>query len=119
MVGESQEHNPPLTDGEVILILSAMQGHLESPCLWEKHANAILWEISLIPTVHEPCLYLGTINGKRVILKYQVDDFAIAAPDEHTANIHLDMIDDELSIPMKRQGFLDMYNNIDILQTRD
>jgi hypothetical protein len=29
------------------------------------------------------------------------------------------MIDDELSIPMKRQGYLDMYNGIDILQTRD
>ncbi len=115
----NHKHNPPLTDGEVIPILSAMQGHPESPRLWEKHADAILREIGLIPTVHEPCLYSGTINGKRVIFKRQVDDFAIAAPDKHTANILLDMIDDELSIPMKRQGFLDMYNGIDILQTRD
>jgi len=29
------------------------------------------------------------------------------------------MIDDELSIPMKWQGFLDMYNSIDVLQARD
>jgi hypothetical protein len=28
------------------------------------------------------------------------------------------MIDDKLTIPMKRQGFLDMYNGIDVLQTR-
>ena len=60
--------------------------------------------------VHEPCLYSGVIDGKRVVFKRQVDDFAIAVPDEWTANVLLDMIDDELAIPMKRQGYLDMYN---------
>ena len=54
-----------------------------------------------------------------MIFKHQVDDFAIAAPDEQTANILLDKIDDKLTIPMKRQGFLDMYNGIDVAQTRD
>jgi hypothetical protein len=48
----------------------------------------------------------------------QVDDFAVATPNERTASILLDMIDERLSIPMKRQGFLDMYNGIDIIQTR-
>ena len=43
----------------------------------------------------------------------------MAAPDERTATILLDMIDDKLTIPMKRQGFLDMYNGIDVIQTRD
>ena len=94
-----------------------MQGHPESPRLWEKHADAILWECGLVPTVHEPCLYSGLINGNRFIFKCQVDDFAIAAPDEKMANILLDLIDDCLSIPMKLQGFLDMYNGIDLLQT--
>ncbi len=42
----------------------------------------------------------------------------MAAPDETTANILLDMLDDRLTIPLKRQGFLDMYNGVDILQTR-
>ena len=45
------------------------------------------------------------INGQCVIFKWQVDDFSIAAPNEHTANVLLDMIDDKLTIPMKRQGF--------------
>ena len=54
-----------------------------------------------------------------MIFKRHVDDFAIAAPDEQTANILLDLIDDELSIPMKRQCYLDMYNGIDVIQTRD
>jgi hypothetical protein len=33
---------PPIPKGHVIPILSAMQGHPESPWLWEKHADAIL-----------------------------------------------------------------------------
>jgi hypothetical protein len=41
----------------------------------------------------------------------QVDDFAIAAPNERTSDILLDMIDEKLSIPLKRQGLLDMYND--------
>ncbi len=57
--------------------------------------------------------------GIWVIFKRQVDNFAIGTPNEHTANIILDMIDDALSIPMKRQGLLDMYNGIDVTQTRD
>jgi hypothetical protein len=110
---------PPLEEGLVIPILSAMQGHPESPRLWEKHADSILRELGLKPTIHEPCLYSGVIAGKRIIFKRQVDDFALAVPDERTATIMLDMIDDKLMIPMKRQGFLDMYNGIDVIQTRD
>ena len=49
----------------------------------------------------------------------QVDNFAIAARNELTVNILLDLIDDNLSIPLKRQGLLDMFNGIDIVQTRD
>jgi len=102
----------------MIPILSAMQGHPESPRLWEKHADAILRELGLTPTIHEPCLYSGIINGKRIILMRQVDDFAIAAPDSHTADHLLDMLDDKLSIPIKQQGLLDMYNGVDVLQSR-
>ena len=54
-----------------------------------------------------------------MIFKRQVDDFAIAAPDAQTADILLDMLDDKLRIPIKRQGFLDMYNGIDVYKTRD
>ena len=48
----------------------------------------------------------------------QVDDFAIATADETTANKLLDTIDDMLSIPLKRQGLLDMFNGMDIVQTK-
>ncbi len=30
----------------------------------------------------------------------------------------MDLIDDSLTIPIKRQGYLDMYNGVDVLQTK-
>ncbi len=109
----------PIPTGHVIPVLSTMQGHPESPRLWEKHADTILQELGLTPTVHEPCLYPGNVAGKRVIFKRQVDDFAIAAPDKKTADILLDLIDDQLTIPLKGQGLLDMFNGANVVQTRD
>jgi hypothetical protein len=99
--------HPPLEPGQVIPILSAMQGHSESPRLWEKHADPILQDIGMTPTVHEPCIYSGIINGKHTLLKRQVNDFAIAAPNERSYHSPCPKIDDELSIPMKQQGYLD------------
>ena len=49
----------------------------------------------------------------------QVDDFAVAVPSERIANILFDLIDDELTIPLKRMGLVDMFNGLDVLQTRD
>ncbi len=99
---------PPIPSGQVIPILLG---------LWEKHVDEILREIGLTPTVHKPCLYSGVINDNRVLFMRQVDDFAIATLDEHTSEILMDMIDDKLKIPIKRQGYLDMYNGVDVLQT--
>jgi hypothetical protein len=94
-----------------------MQGHPESPCLWEKHADKILQEIGLTPTVHKPCLYSGVFNGNQVLFMRQVDDFAEAAPNSKTSDMLMDLIDNKLSIPIKRQGYLDMYNGVNIYQT--
>jgi hypothetical protein len=87
-------HRPPIPEGHVILVLSAMQSHPKYPQLWEKHADNILWELDLVPNMYEPCLYLGFVDGKRTIFMRQVDDFAIAARDQRTADILLDMLDD-------------------------
>ncbi len=50
----NHKKRPPIPHGHVIPILSAMQGHPESQRLWEKHVDAILREIGLVPTTHEP-----------------------------------------------------------------
>jgi hypothetical protein len=102
----------------MIPILLAMQGHPELPHLWEMHADAILHELGLTLTIHEPCLYSSVINGNCVIFMRQVDNFAISAPNAHTVDVLLDLLDECLTIPIKQQGHLDMYNGIDILQTQ-
>ena len=71
------------------------------------------------PTVHEPCLYVGEIDGFRVLFIRIVHDFAISTAHDRTAAILLDRVDDKLSIPIKRQGRIKMFNGLDIHQTRD
>jgi hypothetical protein len=46
------------------------------------------------PTFHEPCLYVGLINEQWVLFMHQVDDFAVAAPNEQIANQVFNMLDD-------------------------
>ncbi len=94
-----------------------MQGHPESPQLWEKHADKILRKIGLTLMIHKPCLYSGTFNGNSVLYMHQVDDFAVAAPNAKTSNMLMDLINEKISIPIKRQGYLDMYNGVNIHQT--
>ena len=115
----NHKHRDPIPPGYVIPILSAMQGHPESPRLWEKHADKILRDIGLTPTIHEPCLYSGLIHGERVLFKRQVDDFAVGAKSERIANILWDMIDERLTFALKRMGLVDLFNGIDVKQTQD
>jgi hypothetical protein len=66
----------------------------------EKH-RSIIRKYGFKPTAHEPCLYLGKVRGERCIFKRQVDDFAIATEHEETAHHFFDLLDDELTMPMK------------------
>ena len=109
---------PPIPPNHVIPILSAMQGHPEAPRLWEKHADKILRSIGLTPTTHEPCLYSGLVDGQRILLLRQVDDFAVAVPSEQAASHVFDLIDEQLTIPLKRLGLVTLFNGLDITQSR-
>eukprot|EP00804_Cyclotella_cryptica_P017245 CCRYP_016804-RA/>CCRYP_016804-RA protein AED:0.21 eAED:0.21 QI:0/0/0/1/1/1/3/0/813 len=102
----------------VIPVLAAMQGHPESPRLWEKHIDKILEMLHFVATVHEPCPYRGVVDSQHVIFKRQVDDFAVAMTSKHIANLIFDAIDNKLSMWIKRQGLLTLYKDIDILQSR-
>jgi hypothetical protein len=70
-------------------------------------------------TIYEPCLYSGLIDGQQVLFMHQVDNFAVAAPDERTANILFDMIDNRLTFPMKQMGLINLFNGLNIERTRD
>jgi hypothetical protein len=109
----------PIPEGYVIPVLAAMQGHPESPRLWEKHIDKILRiHLGFVPTVHEPCIYCGTVDGERVLFKRQVDDFLLAAHSAATATKVWDRIGAHLRMPMKRYGLVTMYNGLDIQQSR-
>jgi hypothetical protein len=48
---------PPIQpECTVVRVHNAIQGHPESPRLWEKHIDKILRELGLQPATHEPCL---------------------------------------------------------------
>ena len=109
---------PPIPPGFVIPVLAAIQGHPESPRLWEKYIDRILKHIGFTPTVHEPCLYSGEFDGERVLFMRQVDDFACAAPTERIAGIVMDLVDEYLYLPIKRQGLVSLFNGIDVVQAK-
>jgi hypothetical protein len=46
-----------------------------------------------------------------------VDDFALATENEETAQYFFDVLDDKLTMPMKRLGLITLFNGVDVLQT--
>lgn len=91
--------NPPIpAHCNVVRVHNAIQGHPESPRLWEKHIHQILKELGLRATTHAPCMYTGVIDNNRILFLRQVDDFAVAAQDEHIANTLLNKINAKMRI---------------------
>lgn len=102
----------------VVRVKHAIQGHPESPRLWEQLMDKILRDTGLQPTRHEPCLYQGYINNNYTLFLRQVDDFAIAVPNEETAAYVIKQINEKLNLPIHIMGKVTRFNGIDIEQTR-
>ena len=101
-----------------VRVQHAIQGHPESPRLWQDFIDNILKELGFHQVTHEPCLYtkVDTQSQERIYLLRQVDDFAVACSNETTANKLWDDIDQRLSAKLKREGRLQRHNGIDISQ---
>jgi hypothetical protein len=97
---------------------NAIQGHPESPRLWEKLIDKILRKIGLKPTTHEPCLYYGHMNGSYTLFLRQVDDFAIATTTEAQATEIIRQINNHLRLPIHNLGVINRFNGMDVDQTR-
>jgi len=52
-------------------------------------------------------------------LKQQVDDFAVASDTQQTCDILFDMTNDRLMLPLKQLGLINLFNGLDVEQTRD
>ena len=82
-----------IPEGYVLKVKKALQGHPEAARQWARLIDGLLRnELNLKPTTHEPCLYSGEHNGIPVLFLRQVDDFAIACPDETIAKSIIDHI---------------------------
>ena len=115
----SPPQTPPLLTGEVTLCFGALQGYPEAPRLWEHYADKIIRTLALKSTIHELCHYSGFVQDKRVLICRQVDNFAVAVSAECIANIIFDHIDDLLPSPLTKMGLITLFNDVDVLQTRD
>ena len=104
-----------------VKVKHAIQGHPESPRLWQLFIDKILTKIGFKATTHEPCIYRlpQDVFGEEVFLLRQVDDFALGCDSEETAEKIWKLIDQEMSAPLKREGLLKRFNGIDIEQTKD
>ena len=115
---ENELGKPPIPKGYVLRVHHALQGHPESPRLWERHIDKILKKHGFQPTTHDPCLYHYTKDNTRILFLRQVDDFAVAARDPSDAHRIIQLINSSLSIPVKDQGIIEWYNGIDVEQTK-
>ena len=115
-----QQGKQPIPRGHVLPVNHALQGHPESPRLWSKLIDGIIRNhVGLKPTTHEPCLYSGEIEGEKVYLLRQVDDFAVASSNIATSNKVIEKISIKLSVPMHNLGILKRFNGVDMHQGQD
>jgi len=116
---ENHLRRPPIPpEYTVVRVHNAIQGHPESPRLWEKLIDKILCNIGLKPTKHEPCLYHGRYKGHYMLFMRQVDDSTIATTQSTVVEALLSEINEHLRLPIHILGTVTRYNGMDFLQTR-
>ena len=111
---------PPIPKGYVLPVLHAIQGHPESPRLWDQYiSNILVQKENFRNTTHEKCIYSTKIKGKKVLFLRQVDDFAVACKDKTIAQAVIKQIGQYLSVPLNDLGIIKKFNGIDVTQARD
>jgi len=111
----------------VLPVLHVLQGHPESGKLWEKHVTAILRlpQFRFKSTTHDRSTCSPTFEDTRTLLLRQVDNFAVACPDEDIAKRLHDQIGKALQLPsenappFKCLGLVNDFNGLDIAQCSD
>ena len=111
----------------VLQVLHALQGHPESGKLWEKHITAILRlpAFGFKSTTHDKSICSATFEGAEMLLLRQVDDFAVACPNEDIAKrLHAQIgkalqSPSEDTPPFKYLGLIKDFNGLDVAQHSD
>ena len=100
--------NSPIPPGYVLPVQHALQGHPESPHLWETHIHAILVDrLNFVPTTHEKCLYSKRDSqGNLQLLLQQVDAFSVAAKEKHLCEATISAVGKYLQVPLNDLGLI-------------
>jgi hypothetical protein len=112
---------------KVLPVQHALQGHPESRRLWEEHISKILHssDFDFRSTTHDKSIYRGTFKGTPIFMLRQVDDFALAVPNENMVRVVYSAIGDTLKLPTEEDppfsylGLLKDYNGVDVHQFDD
>ena len=112
--------NNPIPEGHVIPILKALQGHPESPRLWDKYISKMLInELGFKATVHEPCLYYKRDADDNItLILRQVDDFLVSNKDSKECDRIGAMIQERMINPLNNLGTIRKFNGVNIDQTQ-
>lgn len=111
----------PIPKNYVLPVNNALQGHPESPRLWEQHIHKILVEnLHFTATTHEKCLYsrLHPVTSQLQLLLRQVDDFSVSADDQVACMEIIQEIGTHLKAPLNDLGIIQKFNGTNVLQTR-
>ena len=92
---------------------------------WGKHTRSkeISDELDFKCITHDQTIYSTTFRGVKVLLLCQVDDFALASPDEDIAKAIYDIIGQRLTLPGEDKppfaymGLVDDYNGVQVKQS--
>jgi len=117
------ERTGVLLDKDLVLpVLRALQGHPEAARLWEEHISAILEKVGFKNTTHEKNIYTGQFCGEKVLLVFQVDDFALGCCQESAAKSVCVKIGTKLALhneaeaPFEYLCLVDSFDGYDVLQ---
>ena len=109
----------PLPKGWVLPVKHALQGHLESPRLWEMHVNKTLKKLNFKNATHERNMHSTTIKGHKVLFLQEVDNFSAACTEESTCPEVIKETGKHLSVPLHLLGRREKFNGVDASQTQD
>jgi len=101
---------------KVCLLKKSIYGLKQSPRCWNKKCATFLASIGLYPTNGDPCVYVGQLSGKQIVLALYVDDGLVVAAEIPLIDQILTKLGEEFQITVKDDP--SMFVGIEIFRGR-
>eukprot|EP00978_Attheya_sp_CCMP212_P003430 scaffold7102_cov34-Attheya_sp.AAC.2 len=109
---------PRITTKHLLPVQHALQGHPESPRLWEMFVSEKLSDKGFTSPPHAPCIYSGVYDGQECFILRQVDDFNVATANKDTAAKLYNELHKEFALVQESSHVTRMYG-VNVEQTRN